>query len=272
LPQELLESELFGYEKGAFTGAYRQKPGKFELADGGTIFLDEIGDINPSLQAKLLQVLQDREFSRLGGKKDIKVDVRVLVATNRNIEEAVMEGRFREDLYYRLNVVNITVPSLRERREEIPLFVEYFLKRFSEKYQKKVKSVSDNMMRALMAHHWSGNIRELQNVIQRYLVLGNEEEIVSELCGTGEKDKARSKEGEGEAAFVDPQPSLKKVHKDAARKAEGKIILKALEMTHYNRKKAAQLLNISYKSLLYKIKECGLRKSLKTKNLQFFVP
>jgi len=267
LPQELLESELFGYEKGAFTGAYRQKPGKFELADGGTIFLDEIGDINPSLQAKLLQVLQDREFSRLGGKKDIKVDVRVLVATNRNIDEAVMEGRFREDLYYRLNVVNITVPPLRERKEEIPFFVEYFLKKFSEKYQKKAKWVGEPMMRALMAHHWSGNIRELQNVIQRYLVLGNEEEILSELGGAGKKDDSPSEEGEGETALFSRQPSLKEVHKDAARKAEAKIILKALEMTHYNRKKAAQVLNISYKSLLYKIKECGLRRSLKAKNL-----
>jgi len=267
LPQELLESELFGYEKGAFTGAYRQKPGKFELADGGTIFLDEIGDINPSLQAKLLQVLQDREFSRLGGKKDLKVDVRVLVATNRNIEEAVMEGRFREDLYYRLNVVNITVPPLRERKEEIPLFVEYFLKRFSEKYQKKVKWISESMMRSLMAHSWSGNIRELQNVIQRYLVLGNEEEIVSELWLSGKKEKTPL-EGDGEeATFISRPLSLKKVQKDAARKAESEIILKALEMTHYNRKKAAQLLNISYKSLLYKIKECGLRSSLKTRDL-----
>lgn len=267
LPQELLESELFGYEKGAFTGAYRQKPGKFELADGGTIFLDEIGDIAPSLQAKLLQVLQDREFSRLGGKKDIKVDVRVLVATNRNIEEAVLEGRFREDLYYRLNVVNIIVPPLRERKEEIPLFVEYFLKRFSEKYQKKFRWVSEPMMRVLMAHNWAGNIRELQNVIQRYLVLGNEEEIVSELGASGKKNGTPSEEGEGETAFISRQLSLKQVQKDAARKAEAKIILKALEMTHYNRKKAAQLLNISYKSLLYKIKDCGLRKSLKTKNL-----
>ena len=267
LPQELLESELFGYEKGAFTGAYRQKPGKFELADGGTIFLDEIGDINPSLQAKLLQVLQDREFSRLGGKKDLKVDVRVLVATNRNIEEAVMEGRFREDLYYRLNVVNITVPPLRERKEEIPLFVEYFLKRFSEKYQKKVKWISESMMRSFMAHSWSGNIRELQNVIQRYLVLGNEEEIVSELGLSGKKEKTPL-EGDGEeATFIARPLSLKKVQKDAARKAESEIILKALEMTHYNRKKAAQLLNISYKSLLYKIKECGLRSSLKTRDL-----
>jgi len=134
LPEELLESELFGYEKGAFTGAYRRKPGKFELAHNGTIFLDEIGDISPSLQAKLVQVLQDGEFSRLGGKADVQVDVRVLVATNRNLEEAVRDGRFREDLYYRLNVVNIDVPPLRERKEEIPVFVKYFLDFYSKKY------------------------------------------------------------------------------------------------------------------------------------------
>ena len=148
LPQELLESELFGYEKGAFTGAYRQKPGKFELANGGTIFLDEISEMSLSLQGKLLQVLQDREFSRLGGKKDIRVDVRVLVATNKNIEEGVKNGRFREDLYYRLNVVNITIPPLRERKEEIPIFVEYFLDKFGKKYQKKVNPLSDKMMKA----------------------------------------------------------------------------------------------------------------------------
>jgi len=264
LPQELLESELFGYEKGAFTGAYRQKPGKFELAHGGTIFLDEIGDISPSLQVKLLQVLQDREFSRLGGKKDVKVDVRVLVATNRNIEEAVLEGRFREDLYYRLNVVNITIPRLRERREEIPLFVEYFLNKFAQKYQKKPKSAGEALMKAFMAHSWPGNIRELQNVIQRYVVLGNEEEIIGELGGSAKEEEIPPDLRE-EIPPLPNQPSLKQVNKDAARRAEAKIIMKALEMTHFNRKKAAQLLNVSYKSLLYKIKECGLQKRLRSK-------
>lgn len=264
LPHELLESELFGYEKGAFTGAYRQKPGKFELANSGTIFLDEIGDISPALQAKLLQVLQDREFSRLGGKKDVKVDVRVLVATNKNIEEAVVEGRFREDLYYRFNVVNITIPPLRERKEEIPIFVEYFLNKFGDKYQKKVRPPSDSFMKALLAHRWSGNIRELQNVIQRYMVLGNEEEIIGELGCQGKKDNPFSDEKE-EGLLLQNQPSLKQVHRQAARRAEAKVITKALEMTNYNRKKAAQLLNISYKSLLYKIKECGIHKRAKTK-------
>jgi two-component system response regulator AtoC len=264
LPQELLESELFGYEKGAFTGAYRRKPGKFELAHEGTIFLDEIGEISLPLQAKLLQVLQDREFSRLGGKNDVKVDVRVLVATNRNIEEAVMQGRFREDLYYRLNVVNIPIPPLRERKEEIPIFVEYFFNKFSEKYQKKPKPASEVMMKAFMTHNWTGNIRELQNIIQRYLVLGNEEEILNGLVGPAGNEGISS--GRQEEAVAPPQqPSLKQVHRDAARKAEAKIILKALEMTHFNRRKAAQLLSISYRSLLYKIRECGVKKSLDSK-------
>jgi transcriptional regulator with GAF, ATPase, and Fis domain len=264
LPQELLESELFGYEKGAFTGAYRQKPGKFELAHEGTIFLDEIGDIGLSLQAKLLQVLQDREFSRLGGKNDVKVDVRVLVATNRNIEEAILEGRFREDLYYRLNVVNITIPPLRERREEIPLFVEYFLNKYSEKYQKKPKPIGEALMKAFMAHNWTGNIRELQNIIQRYLVLGNEEEILGEMVGAG-KNEESARSLQEEAPVLPHQPSLKQVHREAARRAEAKVILKALEMTHFNRRKAAQLLNISYRSLLYKIRECGIKKQLNSK-------
>jgi two-component system response regulator AtoC len=258
--ESLLESELFGYEKGAFTGAYRQKPGKFELANGGTIFLDEIGDISPSLQAKLLQVLQDREFSRLGGKRDIKVDVRVLVATNKDIEEAVAEGRFREDLYYRLNVVSIIIPPLRERKTEIPIFVEYFLNKFSEKYQKKPRPISDPFMRMLMAHNWSGNIRELQNVIQRYVVLGNEEEILSELELQAKNDDLFLGEKKDDNSSFDSQPSLKQINREAARRAEAKIIVRALEMTNYNRKKAAELLNISYKSLLYKIKECGIQK------------
>ncbi len=178
LPEELLESELFGYDKGAFTGAYRQKPGKFELAEGGTIFLDEIAEIPLSLQAKLLQVLQDKEFSRLGGKADVRVDVRVLVATNKNMEEAVKIGQFREDLYYRLNVVNITIPPLRERKEEIPIFVEYFIDKYGKKYNKKMNSLSEGTMRTLLAHRWLGNVRELENIIQRYTVFGNEEAIM----------------------------------------------------------------------------------------------
>ena len=257
LPQELLESELFGYEKGAFTGAYRQKLGKFELANGGTIFLDEISEMSLSLQGKLLQVLQDREFSRLGGKKDIRVDVRVLVATNRNIEEGIKNGRFREDLYYRLNVVNIMIPPLRERREEIPIFVEYFLEKFAKKYQKKVPPLSDKILNAFRQHHWLGNVRELENVIQRLVVLGNEKAIIEDLTPVPKKDFIPEKK------IVPPRkawPSLREVHQEATKRAESEIILKALEMTNWNRKKAADILSISYKALLYKIRECGVER------------
>jgi two-component system response regulator AtoC len=259
LPPDLLESELFGYEKGAFTGAYRQKQGRFELANGGTIFLDEISEMSLSLQGKLLQVLQDREFSRLGGKKDIRVDVRVLAATNKNIEEGIKNGRFREDLYYRLNVVNVMIPPLRERREEIPVFVEYFLDKFSKKYERKVPTLSDKTMKAFSEHHWVGNIRELENVIQRLVVLGNEETIVEELTPVPKDDPVPEKKKK----MTPPQktwPSLKEVHQEAIKKAESEMILKALEMTNWNRKKAADKLNISYKALLYKIKETSLDK------------
>jgi two-component system response regulator AtoC len=259
LPPELLESELFGYEKGAFTGAYRQKPGKFELANGGTILLDEISEMSLSLQGKLLQVLQDREFSRLGGKKDIRVDVRVLVATNKNIEEGVKNGRFREDLYYRLNVVNITIPPLRERKEEIPIFVEYFLDKFSKKYQKKVNPLSDKMMKAFLRHHWLGNVRELENVIQRFVVLGNEKAIIEELTPVTQKDSIPEKKKKT-VLNKKTWPSLKDINREAIKKAEAEVILKALEMTNWNRKKAAPKLNISYKALLYKIKDTGLDK------------
>jgi two-component system response regulator AtoC len=259
LPSELLESELFGYEKGAFTGAYRQKPGKFELANGGTIFLDEISEMSLSLQGKLLQVLQDREFSRLGGKKDIRVDVRVLVATNKNMEEGVKGGRFREDLYYRLNVVNIIIPPLRERKEEIPIFVEYFLDKFSKKYQKKGHRLSDKIIKVFSQYHWSGNVRELENVIQRLVVLGNEKAILEELTPITQKDSIPGKKKKTDLTKK-AWPSLKDVNKEAMKKAESEAIFKALELTNWNRKKAALILNINYKTLLYKIKETGFDK------------
>ena len=258
LPAQLLESELFGYEKGAFTGAYRQKPGKFELAHNGTIFLDEIGDISPSLQAKLLQVLQDGEFSRLGSKTDIQVDVRVLVATNRNLEEAVRDGRFREDLYYRLNVVNILVPPLRERRKEIPVFVDHFLDKYGKKYNNNVRPPSQKLMRVFMRHQWPGNIRELENMVQRLVVLGDEAAIIEELSPDtkGKKILQRSK-----PQFQGPFPPilpLKEVSRRAAMQAERQAILKVLGQTNWNRRRAAKLLNISYKAILYKIKQYGL--------------
>jgi len=260
LPQELLESELFGYEKGAFTGAFRQKPGKFELANTGTIFLDEIIEIPLALQGKLLHVLQDRGFSKLGGRKDTQVDVRVLAATNRNVDEYVRTGRFREDLYYRVNVVNLTIPPLRERKEEIPIFIEYFLGKFEKKYSKKVKPLSDRAMKAFVQNHWMGNVRELENTIQRYVVLGNEEAILEELASFtgGDHSEARGEK----APPKNEWPSLREVHRDAVVKAESEVIRNALERTNWNRRKAADILNISYKALLYKMKACKLDKAI----------
>src|ERR1700743_2146769 len=181
IPHELLESELFGYEAGAFTGANRQKRGKFEQANGGTIFLDEISEMHPALQAKLLHVLQDHEFSRLGGKRDVQVDVRVLAATNKPLEGDVEEGVFREDLFYRLNVVTIHIPPLRERREEIPVFLKYFLEKYSEHYGKKPPMFSEYAITRMMEYAWTGNIRELENMVKRYVIVGNEAQIIREL-------------------------------------------------------------------------------------------
>src|SRR5207248_10752495 len=181
LPTELLESELFGFERGAFTGAIQHKPGKFEFANRGTMFLDEISEMSPALQAKLLQVLQDGEFSRLGGKHDVHVDVRTIAATNRDLERAVAEGQFREDLFFRLNVVSIELPPLRERREEIPILTDYFLKKYSVQYNKPHTDVSADTMRLFMDHDWPGNVRELENLIKRAVVLGSEAPIRKEI-------------------------------------------------------------------------------------------
>ncbi len=258
LPEQLLESELFGYEKGAFTGAASRKPGKFEFANHGTIFLDEIGEMSPVLQAKLLQVLQDGEFSRLGGQRDIKVDVRVLVATNRQLEREVESGRFREDLYYRLNVVNILVPPLRDRREEIPILCEQFLDRYNRKYNKRVKAISPDLMKAFLGHEWPGNVRELENQIKRIVVLENEVPILEELRaqrGPQPKPSFIQSVVETETGGISP---LKEIGRRAALEAERETIQRVLFQTNWNRKKAAKILNISYKTLLQKIKECGL--------------
>ena len=258
IPQELLESELFGYEKGAFTGAYRQKLGKFELAHGGTIFLDEIVEIPLSLQAKLLQVLQDREFSRLGGKKDIRVDIRVLAATNRNIEESVKNNQFREDLYYRMNVVNIHVPPLRERKEELPTLIEYFLDKFSKKYNKDVNPITESILTMFLEHPWPGNVRELENTVHRYVVLGNTEELVEEFVFL--RESAKAKEEKSEKSIDGSRPSLREVQRDAILRAEREVISKVLNQANWNRKRSAELLSISYKALLYKIKDYGIQR------------
>ena len=312
LPTELLESELFGFEKGAFTGAIQHKPGKFEFANHGTMFLDEIGDMSFPLQAKLLQALQDGEFSRLGGKSDVRVDVRVITATNCDLEAAVASGRFREDLYFRLNVVTITIPPLRDRREEIPMLTEHFVKKYSVQYNKPFPGISHELSALFLEYEWPGNVRQLENLIKRMVVLGSEAPIVQELknpsCTSAPRATAPPLQpvmpppaaaavaiapaslaatapamvgagammagapaaiGIGSVAAVAAPAgasaavnvSLKDIARTAAREAERELILRMLTRTRWNRKEAAEILGISYKALLYKIKENGLDKA-----------
>src|SRR5712691_2353513 len=254
VPRELLESELFGHERGAFTGAHQLKLGKFESADHGTIFLDEIGDLHPALQGKLLHVLQDGQFSRVGGRSTVKVDVRVLAATNQNLEQAVAAGRFREDLYYRLNVIQVMVPPLRERPEEIPLLAEYFMQRYSKLFRRESIPMPPETVQRLIRHRFPGNVRELENMIKRMIVLGDPLLRRSPLLGP-----AASPDDNG--AIRAPKSStvsLKDIGRRAAQAAEREAILNTLEQTHWNRVRAAKLLDISYRALLYKIKDAGL--------------
>jgi two-component system response regulator AtoC len=260
LPGELLESELFGHEKGAFTGAYRQKPGKFEAADGGTLLLDEIGEMPMRLQAKLLHVLQDGEFSRVGGEKLIGTDVRLIAATNRDLEAAMRAHQFREDLYYRLNVIEIRIPPLRERREEIPVLIEHFKRRFNTQYGRTVDIPADTV-RVFMEYHWPGNIRELENAVKRIVVLGSARPVHQEIVASlARGPRTVSSMSATVAAAVNPDQvvSLKEIARQAAREAERVAIKEVLDRVHWNRAKAARLLQISYKALLYKIVQCGL--------------
>jgi two-component system response regulator AtoC len=259
LPGELLESELFGHEKGSFTGAYRQKPGKFEAADGGTLLLDEIGEMPLRLQAKLLHVLQDGEFSRVGGEKVIGTDVRLIAATNRDLETALRAHQFREDLYYRLNVIEIRIPPLRERREEIPLLVEHFKRKFNAQFSRSVEIPQDTV-RAFMEYHWPGNLRELENNIKRIVVLGSARTVHQEILANLNTRGARPGVPAAATAAVNPEApvSLKDIARQAARDAERVAIKEVLDRVHWNRAKAARLLQISYKALLYKIVQCGL--------------
>jgi len=310
LPTELLESELFGFEKGAFTGAIQHKPGKFEFANHGTMFLDEIGDMSFPLQAKLLQALQDGEFSRLGGKADVRVDVRVITATNCDLESAVAAGKFREDLYFRLNVVTITIPPLRDRREEIPMLTDHFVKKYSVQYNKPFSGVSPELARLFMEYEWPGNVRQLENMVKRMVVLASEAPIVHELqqpasqlhqwqtpsstprptssplrpvmpppaaaavvasvpaavaaapAAIGiDSVAAVAAPSAAVAAAATANVSLKDIARTAAREAERELILRMLTRTRWNRKEAAENLGISYKALLYKIKENGLDKA-----------
>lgn len=295
LPTELLESELFGFERGAFTGAIQQKPGKFEFANHGTMFLDEISEMGPPLQAKLLQVLQDGEFARLGGRQDVRVDVRVVCATNRDLERAVSDAQFREDLYFRLNVVCITLPPLRQRRDEIAPLTEYFLARYSEHYNRPPLALATDTLRLFNEHDWPGNVRELENLVKRMVILGTDAPIRIELADAiagrqlrvgpipAIEHAAALTALQAAVSVVPPvmsaaaaavpvaaigreEPpalvgSLKDIGRSAARIAERELIARTLQHTRWNRREAAEILGISYKALLYKIKEAELDKA-----------
>jgi two-component system response regulator AtoC len=295
LPAELLESELFGHERGAFTGAATTRVGKFEQADGGTLMLDEIGEMKPALQAKMLHVLQDAEFTKLGSNKRITVDVRVVAATNRDLEKMMLSGEFREDLYYRLKVIELTVPALRERRDEVPTLTDFFIARYSRKYNRSLKPISDQLRQLFMVYEWPGNIRELENMIKRIVILQDEHLVVREIERNMQRMAAAPVAamamagvgvGSGMAMppmslpsapaadpVVDPaepdtaEPeeetggSLAQVAKSAAMKAERAAIEQTLRQVHWNRRKAAQILGVSYKTLLNKIKECGISRA-----------
>jgi two-component system response regulator AtoC len=298
LPAELLESELFGHERGAFTGAAATRVGKFEQADGGTLMLDEIGEMRPALQAKLLHVLQDAEFTKLGSNKRIQVDVRIVAATNRDLEKMLENGDFREDLYYRLKVIELTVPALRERRDEVATLTDFFVARYSRKYNRPARPISDELRQLFLVYEWPGNIRELENMIKRVVILQDEQLVAREIernmarvaaapamvgagapvamaaVGVGipasvgampgplsappERPEADDDGEVGEQPADEGSGSLASVAKAAAIKAERAAIEQTLRQVHWNRRKAAQHLGVSYKTLLNKIKECGI--------------
>jgi two-component system, NtrC family, response regulator AtoC len=271
LPSELVESELFGYERGAFTGAFQKKAGMFEMADGGTILLDEIGDMDVRLQAKLLQVLQDHEFHRLGGKVLIKVNVRLLAATHRDLERAIIEGQFREDLYYRLNVMNFHLPSLRERKEDVVGLAEHLLHKYTPSGSVPL-TLTAELKQALAGYWWPGNVRELENVIRRYVVLRKPDVIVQDLHRKTSRGVLRKPLAAGINSIPapasgqanpaeEPAPILEQVTK-AKQEAEAEAIIAALHTTRWNRKQAAVLLKIDYKALLYKMKKLSVDNKL----------
>jgi len=270
LPEGLLESELYGYERGAFTGADRKRKGKFELASGGVLFLDEIGDMPIALQSKLLHVLQSGEFSPLGSEKEVKTDSWVIAATNHNLEADIQAKKFREDLFYRLNTIKISITPLRDRPEDIPLLIEYYLDRYSRQFNSKSFVMpTDEEIGRLQSHPWPGNVRELQNALKRILVSQSWDEIITELSsnplpepelaslGPNEARPGAGSMGtirfEGENSIHHPEFSLKKFKKEAADRVERQVISHVLDKTNWNRSKAAKILKVSYKTLLYKI-------------------
>ncbi len=265
IPKTLMESELFGYEKGAFTGATSSKPGRFELADGGTLFLDEIGEIPVEMQVKLLRAIQESEFERVGGLKTIKVDVRLITATNRDLEQEIQRGNFREDLFYRLNVVPLQIPPLRKRTGDIPMLVQHIIKKFNERLKKSITGVSDEALAALEAHNWPGNIRELENVLERTILFCKGDRIERADLQLGSAGQEAANQSQPVPVVDDDDEggeisgSLKEVVRAETARVERELIVKALEETGGNVTQAARLLKISRKSLQMKMKEFNLR-------------
>ncbi len=266
IPRDLLEAELFGYEKGAFTGAHKMKQGRFEVAHKGTMFLDEIGDMPLELQSKLLQVLEQQEFVRVGGVQNIHVDVRIIGATNKNLEEAIAHKEFREDLFYRLNEITLLLPALRIRKEDVPLLVNHFVKKYEEAYKKQLPPISQHIMSQLLAYNWPGNVRQLENMMKQ-IVVREDETIIIELLEAAGNHVTASEPSNTVSTFSIPQVtdsvpsdsySLKAIIGEKIAVEEKKLISIVLHKTNWNRRKAAELLEISYRSLLYKIKDYSL--------------
>ncbi|MGA8034602.1 MAG: sigma-54 dependent transcriptional regulator [Candidatus Acidiferrales bacterium] len=254
IPGTLIESELFGFQKGAFTGAHAAKPGRIEMAQGGTLFLDEIAEIDSSLQAKLLHVLQDGHFTRIGDHEEKRLDARVICATNRALHKEISTGAFRADLFYRINVITITLPSLRDRRDDIPYLAEYLRQQFNQRFRHEAPQLSRDAVQALQQRDWPGNIRELENCIARYVILGTEEVFHAEPASTASKGPLHiSYELDAEGNIP-----LKRIAQQVTRRMEHDVILKVLQANHWNRRKAAEVLKISYRALLYKVRQAGL--------------
>ncbi len=254
IPGTLLESELFGYQKGAFSGAYTSKPGRVEQAHHGTLFLDEIAELDPSLQAKLLHLLQDGQFCRIGDSEEKRVEARIICATNRHLEQEIETGRFRADLFYRINVVTIYAPRLRERREDIPILADYFLSCFNRRFERTAPSFPAEILQLLQQREWRGNIRELENWVARYVLLGSEEALNGDLL----ERHGSAASSVGIEVGQDGSIPLKSISKQFVWERERAVILKVLQANHWNRRKTAEMLHISYRALLYKIRQAGL--------------